>query len=296
VSSSSVTLPYRSSPTGLLGNERVPRATQTSVGKIGRYSQSADFVSTLSSPSIGWTSPSQPPQTSSTRNPCREMQIAIYYLGRAVSRPPQRPRRRPRSTQPGGRDRRRGSAAAPSLHPVAVPGVDDHRHCRGCAVTSPADTGAPEPSRRRSRVVWLVLALVVTVGGLQMYRSNRSQSAMEATAGRSMSLCGQQRPSDVDPGSVFRASNSSAAIVVEASRKAGVDPAPWDTLPGDHLVIRCTYQRSEALDPDPTTTSLCPDGTVEATTVPQLVDYLMDFNGRVTPNMVTGGGRCQGRP
>jgi hypothetical protein len=59
-------------------------------------------------------------------------------------------------------------------------------------------------------------------------------------------ICNEHRPSEVGDLDVTFVSGSVAGFVTTQIRSNGGDPAPWDQLPADHMVVQCGYGRPAA--------------------------------------------------
>lgn len=103
----------------------------------------------------------------------------------------------------------------------------------------------------------------------------------EATepADRAFVLC-QERGPAVGRTTLVHASPTTAGEVADGMRAKGHPAAPWDELPADRYVARCSY-----IEPDDGSAHgiKCPDGDTIDTTEP--VQFLVDDHGTVTPDV-----------
>ena len=96
---------------------------------------------------------------------------------------------------------------------------------------------------------------------------------------RATELCRERGPA-MGRMTLSHASSTTAGEVADVMRAFGRPAAPWDELPADRYVARCSY-----IEPgggtSPTTT--CADGDTVETNEP--VQFLVDDHGTVTPDI-----------
>lgn len=101
----------------------------------------------------------------------------------------------------------------------------------------------------------------------------------EASGDRAMELC-QDRGPVMGRMTLAYASSTTAGAVADVMRGFGRPAAPWDALPEDRYVARCSYiDAGRGSSP----TTVCPNGdTVEAG---EPVQFLVDDHGTVAPDI-----------
>lgn len=98
----------------------------------------------------------------------------------------------------------------------------------------------------------------------------------EAPGDRAMELC-QERGPVIGRMTLAHASSTTAGEVADVMRGLGQPAAPWDRLPEDRFVARCSYIQTGGGSPP---TTFCPNGDTVETSEP--VQFLVEEHGTMT--------------
>ena len=131
-------------------------------------------------------------------------------------------------------------------------------------------------SARRGSRVWrfsLSPRWPLFLQGVARKRPNRQDLLFE----RARAVCEAHKPAGAGNPSFFP---STAGEVGRSLRAVGGDPAPWESLPKDHFVARCSYPASGF---DPNSIKTCPDGQNYDLRRPTQTD--IDEEGRTATNL-----------
>jgi len=127
----------------------------------------------------------------------------------------------------------------------------------------------------------LILVAVAVVGIGQLVPDEGHPTAKERRGERAIAVCESHLPPGHEPG---LSSPLTAGELVRAAIILKSSAAPWDEVPADHFVARCSYTSRDALAVAPTT--LCPNGDIVSLSRPTQI--LADEEGRTSPDFASG--------